>query len=1055
MFTSNNNNNSHFQRPINCSTKQAIFYPEADSYIYPLDAATSDPLGNNAYFPLEVDTEYTHGEYDRNNPSPFFQITLTAQARSINIQEGVIYAHRDLEPLARHTVFSSGFVAVDYLRDLGHSVILTRGTWAEIETKEKEPPLPWIQFDLYAFFAVAELFRIFTDGYREDILFLITNSHEKRGIVQERRLRTFTKEGKKYRNWVEMPWILTLNEIKYRVRLSIFDTCAVQGNTNYQIFCQNSGVTLTAKDNFTSEQKSRMLDMYLDHPHEFDEYALGDLHNHDALMGNLSQLEQIYDSLDLSNYCIAKKLTTGSIVAGLIEAAIFKYVGADPHNFEDLERVKKFCRPGCASTIKKAKGNTKAFNAKVDGGRCRNNRPTDIFLKGLLCDLDIAGCYADALRSQVYAMGIPVVTGLEVSSKYNAFPTLREFLDKHLIDLVPGLWQARVSTPKGYKLKYPQDYLISWFPPKDISNMKTATDFDITDEWWTVDNVGYTKIFIYQVHHAVITQDFIQWLANVASPRQKNELLDKLMVETVMYYPRSERVDTFNELVTAHENHKGINTCKVDKKKGVTTINTRNQECHKWLGINMGELLVDKLLKKRSEHDKGTPLNELFKLCNNAIFGDMVSPFFDVGNVCVGNNITARARALAWYMEKGLHGVTTITDGNVFDMNRVVYPRDGLKITGENAVEMYAKHSGDTFYLAPLGKDELGGGKIVLESVDYGVNDEGKPLVGIKAGDILKLTPKEAKEWVNKKAMEHLQNLFPKVSVLHMTTTNIEGKSRTGQFEFEAKGFYAFATFHGSANYCLIWKDIIKVAMRSYSKKPHLKVELNNDNEILNLSQKEIEAWIKNYVPSEENPTWREISCLPEDLRVTSEDYYPAKEFLLALMNPEAVPRAHTFIKKRILKLGDFKNNYASWKDTDIFPGCTIEQTSVLREFSLSQFTFQDEKQYTKWLREYERLKRKYGQSYEMFFSNKDGTLNYKKMVETVDAAIRAGKQGLFEGVDKRADNLYRDYSNHPSSTSLAKMQECIAFIYKGIIPQEEESLEDIINNYEDFDELV
>ena len=38
-----------------------------------------------------------------------------------------------------------------------------------------------------------------------------------------------------------------------------------------------------------------------------------------------------------------------------------------------------------------------------------------------------------------------------------------------------------------------------------------------------------------------------------------------------------------------------------------------------------------------------------------------------------GNNITARA--IAWYMEKALHGLQTITDGCAFQINRVIKSR--------------------------------------------------------------------------------------------------------------------------------------------------------------------------------------------------------------------------------------------------------------------------------------------------------------------------------------------------------------------------------------------
>lgn len=82
------------------------------------------------------------------------------------------------------------------------------------------------------------------------------------------------------------------------------------------------------------------------------------------------------------------------------------------------------------------------------------------------------------------------------------------------------------------------------------------------------------------------------------------------------------------------------------------------------------------MLEKRAMYSKKDPaqrpMNELIKLAINTIYEVIVSPFFLVGNTIVGNNITARARSMAWYMEKALHGTQTIIDGCCFDMNKVV-----------------------------------------------------------------------------------------------------------------------------------------------------------------------------------------------------------------------------------------------------------------------------------------------------------------------------------------------------------------------------------------------
>ena len=144
-----------------------------------------------------------------------------------------------------------------------------------------------------------------------------------------------------------------------------------------------------------------------------------------------------------------------------------------------------------------------------------------------------------------------------------------------------------------------------------------------------------------------------------------------------------------------------------------------------------------------------------------------------------------------------------------------------------------------------------------------------------------------------------------------------------------------------------------------------------------------------------------------------TEEYSPSEEFLKALYRPQAVERSNVFIMSRILKVGDYRKNYQRWHDTDVFPGCSIELPRLLHEFSISQFTFQTYEQFKSWESEHKRYLRKYGQSYEMFFINESGTLNFQLMVETIDKLIRDGAMSFFKNCDKRSKHSYRNYKTH------------------------------------------
>jgi hypothetical protein len=965
-----------------------IFHLSKQDYLYP-DTPVADPKGQSAYLPIEIDTEFYHLDYDINRAGQFKRVqkTLTNQLRAIASDDALIFAHPDISDIARHPVFSTGFSVVDYLQALGHNASLRR-----INSPIGRNEYPVLMIHLYSFFTVAELFRIFTGEFLDDIKH-ITLHPGKQSIDQGRRTIASNTLHKGYSPWIELPWILTLNNYEYRVCISLFDTCAVHGNSSYKNFCTNSGLKLDYKDLFTEAEKADMYRMYIERPIDFDLYSIGDLWNYKALLMNAENFKLIYKSLGLEDYFTLPRLTIGATVANMIEASVLKMFAHQSYietGYTKSAIIKEFCSYSTASWLKKKTTTTACYNSKVDGGRCRNNRPTDIRINGVICDTDISGCYGEGLRAQLYPLGKPVVLEYPINSPINDYKTLRQFLKKYGKELVPGLWQARVSTKEGYVLKYPQDFIVSWIPPKDISKMITDSEAPGAEEWWNEDNVGLTKIFTNEVHLGLIQHDFVQWLDEIATSRQRKELLDNLMVVTALFYPKSERVDNVEQLVKCHQTHTGKNTATIKAKKQKTTEIMTRQECHSWYGINVGEMLVNLLLIERKKHPKESPLNILYKLCINTAYGDFVSQFFKISNVCVGNNITARARALAWYMEKGLYGFQTITDGCAFDLNNVLYPKNERKVTGESTVNLYTKNEGYNHPKKPLGDVDY------IEITPIKVFNDQKQKYELKGCLVLYqdsqstfLSFKQTQKWLDTKVAEHLRNLFPNVDVLHQVTKDVYGNERIGQFEFEAKGIYNSAAFHGTANYVLSLENENKVRMRSYTPKEHTSFELAAD-----------------------------------DLQVLREDYHPSNEFLAMLQeNPQRVKRSEVYINTKILKIRDWRRNYSSWQYSEAFPGCTVENAALLRELSLSQFTFQTHEQYKAWSKEADTLRRRHGQSYEMFFVDEEGYLDYQRLVNEVDAAIRAGKMSFLEGTDKRQSNFYRRYQSHPQLPALETAQ--------------------------------
>jgi hypothetical protein len=773
-----------------------------------------------------------------------------------------------------------------------------------------------------------------------------------------------------------------INDEPFRIKLCIWDSIAVLGTKSLEDFAVLGGHKLSFKTTVKKSQKENMHRVYQESPELFDNYARGDLDVFDILQGCQSNLERIYSELNLSKYWKpgeSMRMTIGATVAKLFEASLMKHMGIN-----DVKTIRELTSHGNSETIKK-ESTTAKYLAKVDGGRCRNNRPTDVSIKSLMVDIDINGCYGNGLKNQIFPLGRPVIIGYKLDTEKNKYKTLGEFINKYGKDLIPGLWQARVSYREGYKPKYGQDFLMSWYPPKRIENLPTDTDSKATD-WWTEDNVGISKVLTHDVNLALINHDYLQLIDNVCSVRQRRELLDNLIVISALYYPKSCKVVKVNKLAEEIANHKGKNTVEVEGKK-VKQVISNVQECHAWYGVNLGDLLVTELLKLRKAKSKDIPeeaiFNELYKLIINTIYGDQVSPYFEIGNTCVGNNITARARCMAWYMEKGLHGVQTITDGCAFELNRVIHERN-TELTTESLFEAYAKGSDKgNFRFAPLNNSEL-------QVMNW---------VKKKDGSFKAILYREGCEIsyvdIEKSTLEHLQNIFPNVDVLHKET---DGKK--GQYTLEIKNVISGGSFHGSANY--LFKDqgdvFLKVKMRSYRQEKHKVVELVDGS-----------------------------------IKQVSEDYEPAKQFLDSLYeNPDDVVRGDVFVDTSILKIGSYKQLYDSrYESTKLFPGCTMERVRLLREFSLNQFTFRTYEQYRSWEREWKRLLDATGQSYEAFFL-KDGKVNVQAMVKEIDTRIRKGDKAWFSGrgLAKYLEKVSDGSKNHTKIKTLRTMQDIYGEIY-------------------------
>nr|YP_009243970.1 hypothetical protein Sdur_174 [Sporolithon durum]AMK96212.1 hypothetical protein Sdur_174 [Sporolithon durum] len=630
----------------------------------------------------------------------------------------------------------------------------------------------YLYIDIIGFFLIADLLRLFQQDWFEEILAIIENSNPQTGVIShDKRLRMYTKKTRKEQPYIFLKRTVLINDKRFNIAIGCIDNLSLQGKISYKELCNNTDVPVEYKETYTKAEKKYMLEQYLTNSDKFEKYALGDLYNYSALINNHYLYSKLYKILGLEEFINFPKPTIGASVFKLYEAALLKSL-----NIKNSNQLKEVLKYSCHEFFIQNLQSTQVYLAKTNGGRCYNNRPLDHSIKGPIVDIDIKGCYGNGLRLQEYAIGRPIIIEYPINSKINRYLNLREFLKKYESELVKGLWIARISTSKN--LSFDQDFFYSWYPPKKLSSiLLTDSFFEGDDEILEND---HSKIYSRQIHLGILEHEGLNWIYTACNKKNREELLDKLNVITAAYYPKSKRVKTAKEFFHKLESHKGRNYCYVKKSEKIVRI---QEECHYWTSLNIGEIIVNNLLKEREKYSKKVSnersMNNFIKLNINTIYGDLVSPFFYIGNTIVGNNITARARAAVWYLEKALHGFQTITDGCCFELNRVIDSK--YKLKNHKIMDIEKSRKKRHISIKPLLGNNISNNDVRIQKKD-----------------------KEFYHEIEIEVINHIRIMFPHASIWN-------------KFELEIKEIASKLITHGASNYMTIdGINTSNVKMRSY-----------------------------------------------------------------------------------------------------------------------------------------------------------------------------------------------------------------------------------------------
>ena len=626
----------------------------------------------------------------------------------------------------------------------------------------------------YVYFTFADIVACFNE---RDIPFYIALQ-----CIQDRVIRP-RKQNQKYINTGLA--MVSSEGFCRQLFIYIYDTSAFFGKTSLEEQLEILNINLENKQIIPREAKSNMKAFYCNSPEQFKRYAVFDsLVLHKTTEEHNRFWTEVCTELGIPWFAPSQSIgsNTAKVITRLIEKILFKHcTQADKELFKKILAVKtvwqgisKLNEEATISILNQNTRKTSVVVSLIDGGRCKNERPTDTVVKGVLADIDIQGCYGNGLLNQKYPIGRPCIIDYyikEITEDSDPRPTLGEFLNSKIgKDLSPGLWYARVSTTE--ELSFQQDLILSKIPYPSDSEFVLQTN---------------------EITFGTLTADILEVLRSVCSDREFGELKRKLRIETLVFYPKSMEVPTVKDLMDNETSPP--RTIQFDDNYHSDTIDRRSKY---WTSIDFGDGWIDALIEKRRVYPKGTPLNTLYKLIINSTYGVLTSEHFDSGNVVVTSNITARARVLAWLMAKALGCYQTITDGGLFDLNSVnYYDKDYTPsmntLCNINRPELLNRTTRHRIRQAPLNNEEW----------SYDAGD------GLLHGGT-----QVEKTLIDKVVWQHLKDFFNSDEITIL---------RDDQFNFETKDVYKEASFQAQANYRFVkfdGEEIFKA--RGYETKKEL-----------------------------------------------------------------------------------------------------------------------------------------------------------------------------------------------------------------------------------------
>lgn len=984
------------------------------------------------YLPLDTDNEWQglHPKYrDIILSKNRARLILKTQARPLkySIDNTIVFNHWDLAdypelnipiryPLLQKGIGYAGIQILNTIPNIEATLILADDKSKKAKLKKLKKQGKIFSFIEYAHLGLVDFLPRFEGKFKKSIESLYrSNGYQQIKHTKHHHSKTqfTTKEGHTVScDFVRPNWILVVNGIYFAVEFEVHDSVAIIGNAGMALknLAPAAGVELPYKDilkdnNGKPLDKGLYLDIYKKYPDIEHSYSIGDCVAYKCLEGLNTLYEKVDIPLGINSKTKVLPKTLGSNTAQRIHArweVLAENEKIDTQNKEIKQLLKTAYSTNSASELCKNPAITTSILGKGFGGRCFLNKPRLVTDTGLKMDADAKSAYVSIMLRQPISIGKSFILSYGVDENIKKCMTLEKFYKKYGKELVENNYNLVITLAESGQINNPQllelpehvDYFFSYKPPVKWSDIAVTEDlgkplFKFPDK---------TFIRTKTLQNTPFTHSEYELLMHLCSPKTRKFIMKNARVIAANFYPKSKRVSTISEALKGFDNRNWYGTTLgelvvniLKERRDFYKKVTGGMKILKQANFNYQELseegkkAIEKALANSGEtfddlvysavNYQKYPLDNLNKYAGNCVFGSVQSPFFAIGNCVTGNNITAQCRQFVILMEKFLNLAGSITDGQVGDANKVFFPK---KSTYNNNQLCRVDRFSEKYLNRQLNMryGTLGGYK----KIEWESDSSDNILFHSKHTKITCIyNLSDATKHIESLANDHVRKLGEKFST-------------TKYLEIELKGLQRSLTLHGQSNYMLYGgshelyrgEDKSLIAMRSYPKK------------------------------------------------VGGEAY----NFLDSIrLNPERVPRQKPFELEYILKPNEYKIRYKTTYSKKCFiPGDGAFKVAWIREYSPSGMVFNNSKQADSWEKEYLYLKNKYGQSYEYFFLNEDGTHNYKEMICILNSVILEGYKSFTEYLkynNKDYENV-GDYKElkigyHPYWEEYLKLKEYIS----------------------------